>query len=343
MRGRHGLLLIVLLFSVAGASSADQCDVTSMEDCAVIRLVNQTGELVNRTFIQGNPGPGLRPGAWEDVILQPESGRIGIDWFHDHEGVTIDIDQYHGWASGVDACVILVVKLLPGGGLVTGDTIPKACRRDRLQREAEAQAQAQAQSQADERARLVKEAAERARLAKEAAAKTQQEKDLAARPQPAAPTSTAADPAIAARQRAAEAAAAREREARQREEEVARLQREAVKKEQERKAAEAAKVQSEVDRRNKFNQDMIAGEADRNERANAEADSTMNAAERRDRLQALASNAKARSTWKAPTTSGGSAGPLDLSDLRKVPAATPTPIAGGLVRIELDPTPTPRP
>jgi hypothetical protein len=345
MRGRHGIYGVVMLLSVVWPASANTCDVTSIEDCAVIRLVNETGELVNRTFIQGNPGPGLRPGGWEDVILQPEPGWIAVDWFHDHEGVTVDMDQYHGGVKGVDACVTMVVRLLPGGALTTGDMIPKACRRDRLQKEAEAQAQAQAQAQreADQNARLAKDAADRARLQSEATAKAQQERAAAARQQTATPTSTTQDPAELARQRTADAAAARERALRAQQEEAARLQREAVKREQERQAAEAAKIQSDIDRRNKFNQDMLAGEADRNAQYAAEAESTMNAAERRDRLQAAVSNAKARSTWKAPTTSGGSAAPLDLSDLRQAPTVTPTPNDRGLPRPGSEPTPTPRP
>ncbi len=336
MRVRHGLFLVVMLLPAARAAAANRCDVTSIEDCAVIRLVNETGELVSWTNIQGDTGPGLQPGAWEDRILQPESGRIGVDWFH--QEAFAPLEQHHGWVSGVDECLILVVKLLPGGDLVTGGTLPKACRRDRLLKEAEQQAQAQ--READERARLAKEAADRARLQKEAAAKAQQEKDATARQVNVTPTPGQPDPSAALRQRAAEEAAARQKEYEAKQAEAARLQREAVERERARRAAEAAKTQGEIDRRIQFSQDMAATEGQRNEQFMAEAESTLSATERRDRIQARAATGKAISGWKPPVKAGGAAGPLDLGDLGRTPTPTPTPV--GLVRVETAPTPAAR-
>ncbi len=102
--------------------------------------------------------------------------------------------------------------------------------------------------------------------------------------------------------------------------------------------------QNEIDRRLEFNQQMLATDAERNEKFMAEAESTLNAAERRDRIQARAATGKAISGWKAPVKAGGSAGPLDLGDLGRTPTptGTPTPAPGGLVRVEAAPTPAPR-
>ena len=332
---RISLLPAALALVLSGVASASMCDVTSLEDCAVIRLVNRTGDLVHRTFVQGNPGPGLRPDAWEDVVLQPEAGRIGIDWFHDHVEIARPMEQYHGWASGVDACVIVVVTLLPGGNIAAGGTIPKECRRSRLAREA-AKA-AQAQREAEESARLARDAAERARREKAASAKAQGDGGAAA-PQVGVPPPGAhprpVDEAAIRKQRAAEEAAAKARESRQRQEEAARVQREAFRKEQERQSAEAARVQAEANRRVQFSQDMLASEADRNERSLGEMEAAANAAERRDRIQAAAANAKARAAWKAPVTSAGIAGALDLSDLKRVETPTRTPAAGAVAKTD---------